>query len=228
MELKDYKNNDEFSNPYVVRCIMLGDFGVGKSTITKILSEGMFDRSLEATVGIDFASKFITLPDFNNHQVKLQVWDTSGSERFFSIITNYLRDVYIAFIVFDMTDRKSFKSIDKWKIELEKYKKYNSIPLIVLVGTKCDLRNHQITSKEIRLKAKEWGCNFYVISATQSNSYNMVYRMFTISAEDLHSSIVQDYIYGKDIPKGVLKSDPNRYFDSYDFSEENKKWCCFA
>ena len=118
MELSEYTNSDKLANPYTVKCVLLGNQGVGKSTMLGILTTGRFDHAIVSTIAIDFAIKKITLPDYNNHQIKLQIWDTAGQEKFKSIVRSYLRDVYVAFLVFDITDRDSWDSLEEWKKEL--------------------------------------------------------------------------------------------------------------
>ncbi len=61
MELTDYRNLERLANPYTVKCILLGDRGVGKSTLLGVLITGHFDQSIESTIGIDFGTKKITL-----------------------------------------------------------------------------------------------------------------------------------------------------------------------
>lgn len=206
MELTDYRNIESIANPYVIKCILLGDRGIGKSTMLNVLSTGTFDPRLHSTIGIDFISKTISLPDYNNHKIKLQIWDTAGQEKFKSIIISYLRDVYIAFLIFDLTDRDSWNNILEWKEELESSNnRYEGLPHIVLIGTKSDLRHPVVSPEEIRARAKEWGCKSYTISSKQNNSHSIIYRIFTIAAEDLHQLIIHKHINGKEVPYGIYK-----------------------
>ena len=224
-ELSDYRDNDQFENPYVVRCILIGNHGVGKSTLANVFSTGVFDPTIASTIGIAFVSKTMVLPNYNNHRVKLQVWDTAGTEKFKSIVRQYLRDAFIAVIAFDMTNRESWNEVDQWKSDLDIDDSYDSIPLIVLVGTKSDRRNWVVSSDEIKQKAKEWGCKFYVVSSKQANSTSMIYRMFAIAVEDLHRRFVNEHIMGHELPPGVKKDTGFDWLSESD--KEKSSFCCY-
>ena len=66
-----------------------------------------FDAQYKATIGIDFMSKTMYLPD---RTIRLQLWDTAGQERFRSLIPSYIRDSNVAVVVYDITKRQSFKT----------------------------------------------------------------------------------------------------------------------
>ena len=210
---------------------MVGRQNVGKSTLGHVFAEGTFDPTIPTTVAMDFFSKTIQLPEYNNHKIRLQIWDSAGQERYKSIITSYLRDVYIAFVTFDVTNRDSWNQVDMWRsLVLDQSGEF--IPHIVLVGTKSDKKNHTVSHDEVIEKAKKWKCNYYILSSKQNNSAGMIYRMFYIEAEKLHRDIVYNHINGKELPVGVLEKDNEKRFkiftnnnDNYD--DEDNGWCCF-
>ena len=115
MELTSYKDLNKLANPYVIKCILLGDSGVGKSTLLKVLKAKDFTNTYEATIGIDFDTMNITLPDYNDHKIKLQIWDTAGQERFKAINYSFYRNAFAVLLVYDITNRKSFQNIEKWR-----------------------------------------------------------------------------------------------------------------
>ena len=217
----NYKSED-FANPYIVKCALIGHYGVGKSTLGHMFEVGKFDNTITTTIGIDFFTKTIKLPEYNNHSIKLQIWDTAGQEKFKSIITSYLRDVFVAFIMFDMTNRESWEDIDVWKGLVNNK---TSIPRVVLVGTKSDKRDHVVTIDEINQKSKEWNCNSYILSSKQSNSSSMIYRMFSIETYHFHTDMVNNHRNGEELPFGILEKDNSRL--SLNDYEPNPKWCCF-
>ena len=221
MELSDCKNLEKISNPYIVKCILLGDRGTGKSTLANLLSYGYCEPQLSTTIGIDFLTKTINLKEYNNHKVKLHIWDTAGHERFKSITRSYLRDAYIAFLVFDITDRHSWANLNEWKKDLDINNKYNFLPRIVLVGTKSDLKNHVITTDEIIKRAEEWNCESYVISSKRNKPHIVINRMFSIVIENLHKEIVTKCIHGEELPDDIYKKDN---INLYDNNNNNK--CC--
>ena len=216
--------SDKFINPYTVKCIIVGDYNVGKSTMINILSTGRIGGDVSSTIGISFVSKLISLPEYNNQGIKLQVWDTAGSCKYRAIVKQYFHDIFIAFIVFDITNRESWDSVDYWKEELDSNKKYNSTPIIVLVGTKSDLRNHVVECSEINEKATMWGCKHYIISSKQDNSASTVYRMFLLATKDLHQNITQDQINGTEIPEGIMIEDKKHILNLFEY--DTNRHCC--
>lgn len=223
-ELTDYRHCDDFENPYVVRCILVGNHNVGKSTLANVFATGEFNPNIPSTIGIAFVCKEISLINYNNHGVKLQLWDTAGQEKFKSIVKQYLRDAYIAIIAFDITDRESWEAVDEWRDEIMNEKEYNSIPQIILVATKADLiMKRQVDLNEIKRKADKWDCKYYVLSAKQRMSRDLIHRMFHMATEDLHKQLLHDHYNNIKVP-------PKIYGDLNPFSmidSKEEKSCCY-
>ena len=93
------------------KLVFLGDIYVGKTSIINQFMYDSFDNNYQATIGIDFLSKTLTIGD---KSMRLQLWDTAGQERFRSLIPNYIRDSSVAVVVFDVTNKQTFTSLDKW------------------------------------------------------------------------------------------------------------------
>jgi Ras-related protein Rab-6A len=112
-------------------CIV-GDGGVGKSTMVQRLTTGMFIPQ-KITIGTDLATKDITL---DNDTTRLQIWDFAGEKRFRIFLPNYARGARGCLLCYDITRRASFDSLDEWyKIVSENA----ADPVIILVGEKLDL-----------------------------------------------------------------------------------------
>ncbi|GMH66966.1 hypothetical protein TL16_g04556 [Triparma laevis f. inornata] len=93
------------------KLVFLGDQSVGKTSIITRFMYDTFDKSYQATIGIDFLSKSMHLED---RTVRLQLWDTAGQERFRSLIPSYIRDSSVAVVCYDITSRASFLNTQKW------------------------------------------------------------------------------------------------------------------
>ena len=94
----------EFEHLYKI--ILIGDCGVGKSNLLQRYVNKEFTEDLNATIGAEFAEKIVVLD--NGAVIKLQLWDTSGSEKYAAITKNHYRGAHGAILVYDVTDLHSF------------------------------------------------------------------------------------------------------------------------
>lgn len=122
----------EYDNLFKI--LLIGDSGIGKSCLLLQYVDGYYTDSYISTIGVDFKIK---TQEFNGKTVKMQIWDTAGQERFRTITSSYYRGAHGIAIVFDLTDQDSFKNIETWLKEVERYN--GNDPILILVGTKSDL-----------------------------------------------------------------------------------------
>ena len=152
--------------------IMIGNSGSGKSCLLAKFCNGSFNDYNPSTIGIDFACKHINVGDKN---VKIQLWDTSGQERFRSITTSYFRGAEFCLILFDLHDRESFEATKYW---YDVFSKNNSEAKVVLVGTKKDL-DCEIDRQEIRNYAKEFNCLYAEASSKTGEGVECLFTLVT-------------------------------------------------
>ena len=127
-------NEDEGDYDVLLKLVMIGDSGVGKTNILSRYLNNEFSLTSKATVGVEFGS---TIVKKNGKLIKLQIWDTAGQERYKSITSAYYKGAKGAFVVYDITNKKTFKNIDKWIVELKA--NGNQDILVILIGNKLDL-----------------------------------------------------------------------------------------
>ena len=100
------------SYSHVIKLILLGDTATGKTSLLNKFVNDTPVAGYQTTIGVDFQAK--TVRASSGKQMRLHVWDTAGQECFRSIIKAYYRCIAGAFILFDVTDRKSFTSLEHW------------------------------------------------------------------------------------------------------------------
>lgn len=132
---------------HLYKAVIIGNSGVGKSSILIRFAENQFQDHYLATIGVDFRFKTITI---DNKNVKFQIWDTAGQERFRTITSAYYRGSQAILLVFDLTDQQSFIDIHKfWMGEVTQYAERDA--LLILVGNKSDLiDSRRVAEDEIR------------------------------------------------------------------------------
>eukprot|EP01116_Phalansterium_solitarium_P007149 TRINITY_DN1966_c0_g1_i1.p1 TRINITY_DN1966_c0_g1~~TRINITY_DN1966_c0_g1_i1.p1 ORF type:complete len:215 (-),score=46.36 TRINITY_DN1966_c0_g1_i1:728-1372(-) len=148
------------------KIVFLGDSGVGKTNLLQRFCSGEANPNEKATVGVEFATSNVPLPDGSS--VKLSLWDTAGQERYRSIAIGYFRGALGALAVFDITRRASFVVIARW---LEEFSEKCPQALTMLVGNKTDLRAcRQVPTEEAARFAKERGMAYIETSARDGSN----------------------------------------------------------
>ncbi|GMF03974.1 hypothetical protein B5S31_g1145 [[Candida] boidinii] len=150
------------------KIVFLGDQGVGKTSLITRFMYDTFDSHYAATIGIDFLSKTMYLDD---KTIRLQLWDTAGQERFRSLIPSYIRDSNVAIIVYDITNKESFQSVEKWINDVKDERGSNVI--LCLIGNKSDLIDKRVVSVEDgEILSKKLNCKIFIETSTK-NGYNV-------------------------------------------------------
>ena len=118
------------------KILLLGDSGVGKTSLIFRWTMDTFNPSLGSTVGVDFKAKKVNIDGEN---VQIQVWDTSGQEQFRKITQSYYRGAQGIMLVCDVSDKKTIENITGWMENI--IKNATDSIRVVLVGNKTDLRD---------------------------------------------------------------------------------------
>ena len=135
----------------LLKIMILGNSGVGKTSLLQQYISQQFTGRYKVTLGADFLTKDITI---DTEKMKLQIWDTAGQERYHSMNEAYYRGSDGCLLVYDVTDGASFDCLDKWvKTFLSHIPEYKIATFpIVLLGNKADQAKHVITPT----MAKKW------------------------------------------------------------------------
>ncbi|KAJ3603371.1 hypothetical protein NHX12_031113 [Muraenolepis orangiensis] len=135
----------------LLKVIILGDSGVGKTSLMNQYVNKKFSNQYKATIGADFLTKEVMVDD---RLVTMQIWDTAGQERFQSLGVAFYRGADCCVLVFDVTAPNTFKTLDSWRDEFliqASPRDPENFPFVVL-GNKIDLENRQVTTK----RAQAW------------------------------------------------------------------------
>lgn len=127
-----------------LKILIIGESGVGKSSLLLRFTDDTFDPELAATIGVDFKVKTISV---DGNKAKLAIWDTAGQERFRTLTPSYYRGAQGVILVYDVTRRDTFVKLDNWLNELETYCTRNDI-VKMLVGNKIDKENREVDRNE--------------------------------------------------------------------------------
>lgn len=165
---------------YIFKIILIGSSGVGKSSLLQRYIQKAFNDSYASTIGVDFFMKSINIGE---KSIKLQLWDTAGTEKFRSITTGYYRGADAAFVVFDLASKNSFNAVGEWIESYYKYKNPESEKNVVLIGNKVDLVDQrEVTKEEAENYVKANNIFYFETSAKDGNN---VEECFNFIAEKL-------------------------------------------
>lgn len=124
------------------KLLLIGDSGVGKTGLFARFCKQTFYESTISTLGIDYRERRIII---EGKKIKLKIWDTAGQERFRSITTSYYRNADGIFLVYDITNIKSFENVQMWIASICKYASPAGVE-VILVGNKCDKEDSRAIS----------------------------------------------------------------------------------
>ncbi|KAI0707822.1 ras-domain-containing protein [Earliella scabrosa] len=207
---------------YVLKFIITGDAAVGKSSLLVRLTDQRFLANPDPTLGVEFGSKLITIPE-ENKVVKLQCWDTAGTESFRSITRSYYRGAAGCLLVYDVTSRQSFVNARSWLADVREHADPHLT--CILVGNKIDLctedpkRKREVTTEEAELWAKEEGLLFVEASAKSGENVEAAFERATRDIlEKVHRGVFDD-----DRSPGVKLSKPST---GLALEDQGRSSCC--
>jgi Ras-related protein Rab-8A len=168
---------------YLIKLLLIGDSGVGKSCLLLRFSDDSFTPSFITTIGIDFKIRTIEL---EGKRIKLQIWDTAGQERFRTITTAYYRGAMGILLVYDVTDEKSFNNIRNWIRNIEQHATESVNKM--LIGNKSDMIDKKvIETARGKALADEYGIRFLETSAKTGAG---VEEAFITLAKDIKKRLI--------------------------------------
>lgn len=150
---------------------MIGDFSVGKTSLTARFVKNIFSGEYLSTVGVKVDSKEIRISD--QTALKLMVWDVAGKDTFTTLDDNYLRGSSGYLLVVDGSRPDTFKTA--YKLQQHMFKIFGEIPFCMLIN-KCDLTDEwQAVDKEIEIiKSKGW--DYFQTSAKSGDNVETAFR----------------------------------------------------
>ncbi|KAL8270347.1 hypothetical protein Esti_005734 [Eimeria stiedai] len=156
---------------HLLKLLLIGDSGVGKSSLLLRFAENKYDEQQLSTIGVDFRVRFLTI---DGVRLKLAIWDTAGQERFRTLTSSYYRGAQGIILVYDVGCRESFKNCSHWLQEAEKH---GTVPgsVKMIVANKVDTPR-VVSSEEGRQLAAQLGTLFVETSAKTSSNVQRAFE----------------------------------------------------
>lgn len=162
---------------YTFKLVMLGDLGVGKSSLVNRFANEKFYENQDSTIGASFFARTISISDNSeDYAVKFEIWDTAGQERYNSILPIYYRGSSAIVIVYDITNMNSFNRAKTW---VNEFQNQNQNGIIMLVCNKIDLNDHRVDIHKAKRYARD--NNILFIESSAKENYNVKELFETIA-----------------------------------------------
>ena len=173
LNLSNFDENSDMENSkcYEFNVILIGDSGVGKTSILTKFIEGNFENNKKCTINVEFKTKNLKID--KDLYAKLTIYDTAGQERYRSLTRQYYHLANGIVLVFDLTDENSFNSLNKWVKEIDDNTKNVEV---ILVGNKSDLKNRVINNSKAEQFAHEKNFKYTETSAKEGTNVLLLFE----------------------------------------------------
>jgi len=169
---RESKNIERVSLSFIdLKIILIGDAGVGKTSISGRYIDSSFKDVYQATLQVEKRMKIINEDDKTS--IRLNIWDTAGQEKFRSITRQFYRDCQGAFIVFDLTKKSSFNELKTWINELKTHG--NDDTVIIILGNKSDLTTEREISEDVIKNEIKDKYKYFEVSAKTGNNVSLAF-----------------------------------------------------
>ena len=202
---------DNFIN---FKIIIVGDSGVGKSSLLKRAVQNKFDGNYQATIGFEFLLMHFNVNDL---KLKLQIWDTCGQEMYRSLVQGFYRNTSLALVVYDINQKKTYESLDIWLKDIRQHTE-QELPIFI-AGNKSDLER-VVPFEEAKVFAVSNRTKKF-IECSAKTGYN-VKEIFFDAAKYLYKTYKEFKSQNKLLTSGRLKIDG----DKNNTLDKKKKKCC--
>ena len=196
------------SDDCVYKVLLLGDSTVGKTCFLLRYCDKTFQEAHLSTIGLDYRLKSMILQSGKN--IKLQIWDTAGQDRFRAITKNYYKGANGIILIYDVTNLQSYENVKNWINQIKEEANPNVV--VYLAGNKIDVedKDRAVKTEEGQKIADDYNLPFYETSAKNGINVNKVFENIVEKIDEVYSKF--------EVPKGEAK---NKLFTG-----KTKKGCC--
>lgn len=203
-------------NPLNFKYIIIGDAGVGKTSLLHYFIFNKFKKDPKQTVNVEYSSKKLSIAD---REILLQLWDTAGQERYKSVTKSYYKNALGVIIVYDITKQESFQNVQNWLNDAKPIAKPNCT--ICVVGNKSDLKEERaVQFNEAAKFCQDNELKFFECSALTGEN---IEEVFLQTASSINKKIENGLIELENNKLGVTLDPKNE-----DNKAENNQKCSYC
>ena len=206
-----------------LKVVLVGESGVGKTSIINQFAKGVFNQDLMSTNGATFTTNKKEFKDSNglSKLISFEMWDTAGQEKYRSLAKMFFKEASVALIIYDVTSLKSFEEIKKYWMNLVRENSPKNI-ILYIVGNKSDLIANEAVKEEIaREYARSEKVNFYLTSAKDRTGIDELFN-------EIGNIYLNEFMNSEENQERILrKNEVTKVNKENSQDDENKKkGCC--
>ena len=190
--MRDDDDNDDEDEYIPCKIVLLGEAGVGKTSIITRYISGSFSQIVMTSTGSSFVAKKIELED--KKKVKLQIWDTAGQEKYRSLAKIFYQSAAVAVLVYDITLKKSFEQIKEYWVKEIKENAPEDIIIAIAANKSDDYLNQEVTMDEGKELAKSLDALFICTSAKLGNGIDDLFKLSGEKFLNPNKNIAESYM----------------------------------
>ena len=204
---------------YKLKIILIGDSGVGKTSLLSRYMDEPFIPNKPCTINADFKIKSIKIDQLTSAQIT--IWDTCGQEKYRAMTKQYFKDAHGIILMFDVCDKRSFADLNIWLEEIKKNMPKDDVS-IVLCGNKIDLKFRNISFEDANNFAKNNGLTYSETPSKEGINIEVAFENVTkeiIEKMNKKNKINNDYT-------GKVSLNNNCEFRGKELKREKEVKCC--
>ncbi|KAL4224237.1 Ras-related protein Rab-17 [Mactra antiquata] len=207
----------EYSPDFYFKTVLLGDCGVGKSSLTRKFSTSAYRTCNVKRPGIGFmpAVEYVDrILEVSGKHVLTRLYDTAGQEKFRSLTASYYRGAHGALVLFDVTKESTFNNVGYWLHDLKEYSSHPDVSTI-LVGTKCHVEpdEREVSLERAQKYAESVGLPYMEVSAEEGKHVTEVFEKL---ADLIIEKLSKEQSLNMSQPSRVILQDQQK---------PKKQWC---
>jgi small GTP-binding protein len=185
-----------YSDSFVCKLSLIGDGGVGKTSIIQRYVHNLFEADYKATIGTDITKKECHFESLSKSTVRFIIWDIAGQPQFKRIRPAYLADSGAIIVVYDVANRESFENVKKeWYDDIKNVGSGDT--LVILIGNKIDLDKRLVSFGEGEKLAQQLGMTYIETSAKTGENIEDIFRMIGLK-------IIERFVEAEEVSKIIV------------------------
>ena len=219
-------SDDEESEYIPCKVVLLGESGVGKTSIVSKYVSGTFSQYTMISTGSSFVTKNMEID--KNNKIKFQIWDTAGEEKYRSLAKIFYKSAAAAVLVYDITIQSSFKGIKEYCAKEIKNNSPEDIIIAIAANKSDKYEEQQVPNQEGKDLARELNAIFQNTSAKLGSGIENLFKLIGEKYIDPTTNISESYMNKEEIleQQKIIQIEEIKKKNNVEAETKKEKKCC--